>query len=84
MRKYRGSSGYHSVADIWEHESSDISRLTRLIAQLPEHELNVNELEVILQRLFEDRDILEKLDPPVRSNFRLLILIYDYLKWGKK
>lgn len=82
--KNRGNSGYHSAADIWAHESSDISRVTRLISQLPEHELKANELEIILKQIFENRNILEELDPPVRSCVRKMILIYDYLKWGPK
>lgn len=82
--KYRGNSGYHSAADIWAHESSDISRVTRLISQLPEHELKADELDIILKHIFENRNILEELDPPVRSSVRRLILIYDYLKWGPK
>ena len=84
IRKYRGNSGYHSAKDIWTHEPPDIGRVTRLISQLPEYEIKADELESILTKIFENRNILEELDSPTRSDLRRLILIYDYLKWGSR
>lgn len=84
--KNRGSLvGYSSVQEIWNSEYPKIERAVRLISQLPESKLDVKELEDILYTLFNnDRDILENLTPLDRSNIRRLILMYDYLKWGKK
>ena len=77
--------GYNSVREIWDGEYPKIERAVRLISQLPEGRLDVKELEDILYTLFNnDRDILENLPPTDRSNIRRLILMYDYLKWGKK
>lgn len=86
IRKNRGNlSGYNSVQEIWNSEYPKIERAVRLISQLPEDRLDVEDLEDILCTLFSnDRDILENLSPVDRSNIRRLILIYDYLKWGKK
>ena len=45
---------------------------------------NVNELEIVLKEIFEkDIYVLQNSIPAVRTNVRRLILIYDYLKWGK-
>ena len=56
------------------------------MAHLPEDKISIDELETILKDLFEqNRNILyEETTPPVKTNIRRLILIYDYLKWGKR
>lgn len=84
IRKYRGCGEYHSVLEIWKMEGRKIERATRLISQLNENELNVDELEAVLMHLFRDRNVLECVSNTDRSFIRRLILIYDYLKWGKK
>ena len=46
--------------------------------------LDVKELEDVLQELFNnDVNILQSSNAPIRTNIRRLIMIYDYLKWGK-
>ena len=76
---------YTGVLEIWNKEKQSLERATRLIAHLPESQLQVDELESVLKELFtKDEDILLNSDPPVRSHIRRLILIYDYLKWGKR
>lgn len=75
---------YSSVIEIWENESNNLERATRLIAYLPEDQIDLSELECILKELFkEDKNILQNSDTATRTNIRRLIRIYDYLKWGK-
>ena len=82
-RKYLGN--YTSVSQIWAQEKENLEKATRLIAHLQEDQIDVGELETILKTLFEeDVNILVKEKQAVRTNIRRLIMIYDYLKWGKK
>ncbi len=75
---------YRSVKDIWESEKNDLKRATDLIAHLEEADFDVSELENVLKELFNsDKDILTNAEQALRTNIRRLILIYDYLKWGK-
>ena len=84
LKRNRGRMGYHSVQEIWSAESSKIEKASRMIAQLYEEEIDVNQLEAILKELFQnDNKLLEKLTPAEKSGIRRLIRIYDYEKWGK-
>ncbi len=85
IKKSRSCLGeYTSVKQIWNQEKSSFERATRLISHLEEDQINVGELEEILKELFEeDVNLLKNVNPGVRTNVRRLILIYDYLKWGK-
>ena len=77
-------SGYSSVKNIWENEKQSLDRATNLIAHLLEECMDVNELEEVLHEIFSnDMNILQNSKPAVRTNVRRLIMIYDYLKWGK-
>ena len=58
---------YKTVKQIWENEKDSLEKATRLIAHLPEKDIN----------------ILQDSKPAIRTNIRRLIMIYDYLKWGK-
>lgn len=53
------------------------------IAHLLEHEIDLNELEAFLTECFRDEDFYKKSDPAVGSDFRRLVRIYDWLKYGK-
>lgn len=76
---------YKSVNQIWVQEKDNLEKATRLIAYLPEDQIDIVELETILKSIFEeDVNILIKEKSAVRTNLRRLIMIYDYLKWGKK
>lgn len=76
---------YHSVMDIWNLKSATIEKKTRLVAHLPEDKISIDELETVLKNLFEkNANILHEEATPVKTNIRRLILIYDYLKWGKR
>lgn len=85
IKKNRQCLGsYSSVMQIWNNEKQSLERATRLIAHLPEEMMDVEELENILISLFEeDISILQNPKPSIRTNIRRLILVYDYLKWGK-
>ena len=77
-------SGYYSIKQIWDNEKESLERATRLIAHLTEEHMDVNELESVLLEIFDkDINILQNAKSPIRTNIRRLILIYDYLKWGK-
>ena len=55
------------------------------MAHLPEDKISIDELETVLKNLFEkNANILHEEATPVKTNIRRLILIYDYLKWGKR
>lgn len=85
IKKNRNKLGtYTSVRQIWENEKSSLDKATNLIAHLPEENIDVIELEAILKEIFEDNvNVLQNSKPAIRTNVRRLIMIYDYLKWGK-
>lgn len=83
IRKYRGTCEYHSIMDVWRNESARMERVTRLISELQETEMDVQELEDVLKQIFQEREVLKNAEAPERSQIRRLIMIYDYLKWGK-
>ena len=54
-------------------------------SNLTEDQIDVGELEAVLRELFsKNKNILQEETPAVKTNIRRLIMIYDYLKWGKK
>lgn len=81
-RKYLGQ--YTSVLQIWKQEKDSLQKATQMISYLKEEQLDVNELEWVLKEIFEnDVNILQNTTSSIRTNIRRLIMIYDYLKWGK-
>ena len=75
---------YISVRQIWENESNNLEKATRLIAYLSEEQIDIVELENLLVGLFEeDVNVLQNVSQSERTNIKRLIRIYDYLKWGK-
>ena len=86
IKKNRRCLGeYSSVSQIWNQEKSSLERATRLISHLPEEKFDVVELETVLKEIFtNDANVLETAPDGTRSNIRRLILVYDYLKWGKQ
>ena len=76
---------FHSVLEIWNKKDESLEKRTRLIAYLTEDQIDVGELEAVLRELFsKNKNILQEETPAVKTNIRRLIMIYDYLKWGKK
>ncbi|MCD7746279.1 MAG: SIR2 family protein [Lachnospiraceae bacterium] len=81
-RKYLGE--YKTVRQIWQNENKDKKKAYRLIAYLTEDQISLDELEEVLMAVFnDDVDVLEHAETAEKSGLRLLIRIYDYLKWGK-
>ena len=74
---------YKSVKQIWDNESGNLERATRLISHLPEHQIDLTELEMVLRELFEDDINILQNSGTARTHIRRLIRIYDLLKWGK-
>lgn len=75
---------YTSVKQIWDNEKQSLQRATELIAYLPENRIQVEELGEVLKEIFDKEiNVLQNSTPSVRTNIRRLILIYDYMKWGK-
>ncbi len=85
IQKSRNCLGsYSSVKQIWDQEKVSVERATRLISHLAETQIDVNELECVLKEIFEeDINLLQNSSSSVRTNVRRLIMVYDYLKWGK-
>ena len=76
---------FHSVLEIWDKKNESLEKRTRLIAYLTEDQINVDELEAVLRELFrKNKNILQEEQSQVKTNIRRLIMIYDYLKWGKE
>lgn len=76
---------YSSIADVWAKEKTDLKRACRLMLCLPEEKIPVNELEIILQEMFEiDSSILSNNALWTPTDVKRLIRIYDFLKWGQK
>ena len=78
-------ASYDNFSDLWEKENENIDKAFRLLAYFPEEQIPLEDLEKILLELFEnDANYLDHItNSSTRSNLRTLILIYDYLKWGK-
>lgn len=85
IKKNRQCLGdYNSVKEIWENEKKLLEKATRLISHLPEDKIDVSELEEVLMEIFNhDANVLQNSKASTRTNIRRLILIYDYMKWGK-
>lgn len=81
----QGRGAYTSVREIWQKEKGNYERATRLMSYLAEDMFDIGELEVVLLEMFEtDVNVLQNVPAIVRSNIRRLIMVYDYLKWGKE
>lgn len=77
-------NGYTSALQIWNQEKGSLEKATRLISHLTEEQMNVDELEQILLEIFEnDVNVLESKGAE-KTHIRRLIMIFDFLKWGKK
>jgi hypothetical protein len=86
IQKNRKSLGdYISVKQIWNLEKKSLERALRLISHLEEAQIELGELECVLKEIFsEDVNVLQNVNPPIRTHLRRLILVYDYLKWRNK
>lgn len=75
-----------SAKQIWQEEKSNFSKAIRLLGNLPEGSVHADELQDILEEIFNDNpDILSKLPNNIdRTNLRRLIKILDYVKYAHK
>lgn len=70
---------------IWNMQGETLEKKTRLMAHLYEEEINVDELEKVLNDIFDgNKDVLDCATTSEKTNIRRLIRIYDYLKYGKE
>lgn len=74
-----------SIMGIWNMQGETLEKKTRLMAHLYEEEINVDELEKVLNDIFDgNKDVLDCATTSEKTNIRRLIRIYDYLKYGKE
>lgn len=74
-----------SALEIWNSEKDNLSRAMRLLGFLPENSIDINQYQEILEQIFfKNKDILDSLDGPNRSNLKRMIRIYDFLRYGQK
>ncbi|HBH0860907.1 TPA: hypothetical protein KR680_003251, partial [Clostridioides difficile] len=72
-----------SVYGIWNDEHQSFEKATRLIAFLEEKEIDTEQLENLLKKIFEENpNILESAKTSEKTNLRRLIRIYDYMKYS--
>ena len=85
VNRVRTSIRNRSVMQIWNDEKGKQSRALRLLGNMSEESIKIDEYEKILNDLFtENRNILSELNDNDRSSLRRMIRIYDFLKFGKK
>ncbi len=83
-RSRKSVESYSSPMALWEAEKKNRTRAFRLLNWLPEEKMQVNELKMILEGIFEeDVDILQHATSAEKTDLRRLIRFYDYLRWGK-
>ena len=82
VKRNRTATNGRSALQIWNDEKDNQRKAIRLIGVLPEEKVDVGELEMILNELFQqDENVLSALVGPDRSNLKRLIRIYDFLKY---
>lgn len=84
LKSRSSTDRYTSILDLWEKEHDKPSRMFRLLPCLPEEKMDIDQLEWVLKKMFEDDgDALSHADSNMRPDIKRLIRMYDYLKWGK-
>lgn len=82
IKRNRKAVAGRSIMQVWNEEKSNFLRAIRIMGMLPEANVSVDELEIILHEIFEqNKNILLSLEGPNRSNLKKLIRIYDYIKY---
>lgn len=75
----------HSLQAIWQNPELPVSKKLSLSTYLTEKEIEVDVLEIILKKILtENPNILVDTSQGLSSNIRLLIRIYDYLRFKEK
>ena len=74
-----------SAWNIWQSEKKNLFKAIRLLGNLPQESINVDQYQQILEELFsENSNILSSLDSNNRSSLNRMIRIYDFLRYGQK
>jgi hypothetical protein len=82
-KKQRKNMNSMTIKSIWESNASEKKKV-RQIGCLEENQIDIDYLEKILVDIFtKDSNFLEHVDSSIRSSYKLLIRIYDYMKWAK-
>lgn len=82
-KKQRKNMHNMTIKSIWESNATEKKKI-RQIGCLEESQIDVDYLEKILVDIFrQDMNFLDHADPSIRSSYKLLIRIYDYMKWAK-
>lgn len=84
--RYRHMDCNRNVHEIIETYSPNFSKVMDLIAYLNEEDIDLQELEgFLLDFMKQQPDIFKTPEnSPLKTNFRRLIRIYDWLKYGRK
>jgi len=84
--RYRHMDCNRNVHEIIETYSPEFSKVMDLIAYLNEEDIDLQELEgFLLDFMKQQPDIFKTPEnSPLKTNFRRLIRIYDWLKYGRK
>ena len=84
-QRYQDMHCERSIESIIETYRGDDSKTMSLIAHLNENELDLEMLEQYLNNFFKTNpDVFKSDKTQLKTNFRRLIRIYDWLKFGKK
>lgn len=85
IQKNRTAVAGRNAMEIWRAEKSRFSRVLRILGNLPEESVSVDDLQIILEEIFrENNNVLSTLTGPDRTSIHRLIRILDFLKYGKK
>lgn len=83
VAKYQNMINGRSIEELWEKEKHEKAVL--LIANLPEKSVEVQQIEKVIKKLFEEEpNVLHTWKTPYLSSVKRIIRMYDYLKYKAK
>lgn len=85
IKRNKSAAGERTDWQIWTEEKGNRIKALRLLANLPENQIDIDRYQRILEEIFaEDNNILSLLKSSDRSNLKRMIRIYDFLRYGQK
>lgn len=85
IQRNRTAAAGRNAMQIWTAEKSNFSRALRILGNLPETSVSVDDLQTILEEIFgENSNVISSLTSQDRSALHRLIRILDFLKYGQK
>lgn len=75
---------HRSVNGVLDDNRDNFNNALIKISYLYENEIDLNQLETFISERLSDSGFLSSLSSSCRSNFKRLIRIYDYMKFGRK